>query len=71
MQVSVLISSLALYQISEGRIIPSRGVTLKKMLDMATVYTGQVYKRTEIDKAKQNLNVWLETMKSAIPVEVR
>lgn len=48
---------------------PTRGLTRTKALAMVTPYTGQTYKRTELDRAAQDLHVWIETMKSAIPVE--
>lgn len=70
LQVSTLISLIELYVVSKGRIIPSLGITLRKMLDMAEKYTGQVYKRTQTEKAISDLKVWLETMKSTIPVEI-
>lgn len=47
---------------------PTRGLTLTKALAMVTPYTGQTYKRGEVAKAIADLTVWIETMKSAIPV---
>lgn len=63
---TVLWSSLGL--LSKG-ITPTRGLTVKKALALCTQYTGQSYKRTEIDKARNDLKVWIETMKSTIPTE--
>lgn len=65
-RVAVLIQSLSL--LSKG-IKPTRGLTIKKAMLIAKEYTGQDYKRTEIERAKADLKVWLETMKSAIPTE--
>jgi len=52
-------------------LIPTRGVTITRMFTLATDYTGQTYKRGEHDRAVEDLTVWIETMKSAIPVEDR
>ncbi len=51
-------------------ISPTRGLTMKKALAMVGQYTGQAYKRGEYDRARADLKVWIETMKSAIPAEV-
>ena len=48
--------------------IPTRGVTITKMFKMAKEYTGQTYKRGEHDRAVNDLNVWIATMASALPV---
>lgn len=64
-RVATLMSAIGL--LTHG-IQPTRGFTMKKALTMATTYTGQKYKRTETEKAKSDLKVWLENMKSTIPV---
>jgi hypothetical protein len=38
---------------------------------MCERYTGKKYKRGQHDEARADLKVWIETMKSAIPTEVR
>lgn len=48
--------------------MPTRGVTITKMLTMAGVYTGQKYKRGEHQRAMDDLTVWIEAMKSALPI---
>lgn len=50
-------------------ITPMRGLTRTRALAMAGRYTGQTYKRgdAEIERARADLKVWIETMKSAIP----
>jgi hypothetical protein len=60
----------ALGLLSKG-IRPTRGLTMTKALKMVTEYTGQTYKRSvaEAERARTDLTVWIETMKSAIPVE--
>jgi hypothetical protein len=62
----VLRSSIKLY--AATGMIPTRGVTITKMLAMASEYTGKRYKRGQYAEAQADLNVWIETMKSAMPV---
>ena len=51
---------------------PHRSWTsMKVALAQATRYTGQAYKRTEHERACADLKTWIETMKSALPTEVR
>ena len=47
---------------------PSRGWTMTKALAMCAQYTGKKYKRTQADEAMADLTIWIETMKSAIPI---
>ena len=63
---AVLKSALGLLK---AGITPTRGLTKTKALAMCERYTGQKYKRSEFDRARNDLTVWIETMKSAIPVE--
>lgn len=62
----------ALGMLSKG-IVPTRGLTRAKALAMVTPYTGQKYKNTlpEIERARNDLTVWIATMKSALPEETR
>jgi hypothetical protein len=48
-------------------IIPTRGLTITKALAIATSYTGKKYKRTEIEKAREDLKVWADNMSAALP----
>lgn len=64
-RVATLMSAIGL--LSKG-IQPTRGFTMKRGLDMATHYTGKTYKRSQAEAARADLKVWLETMKSTIPV---
>jgi hypothetical protein len=50
-------------------IIPTRGLTISKMLVAAAQYTGKKYRRGSANVAAADLKVWVETMKSALPVE--
>ena len=49
-------------------ITPTRGLSMKKAMVMVGQYSGRTYKRTEVDQAVKDLTVWIETMKSALPV---
>ena len=61
-----LASSHGLY--AKCGMIPTRGVTITRMLAMATEYTGKKYKRGEAAKAQADVKIWCETMKAALPV---
>lgn len=47
---------------------PNRAWTPTVMLKMATSITGKTYKRGHYEQAVADLHVWIETMKSAIPI---
>lgn len=70
-RVAHLIMGIKMLHKTGGRLIPTRGFTMKRGLTMASQYTGRAYKRTEVEKALADLKVWLETMKSTIPVQER
>jgi hypothetical protein len=61
-------SALKLYHNSGGRIIPTRGVGITKMLALVTQYTGKKYKRTEVITAAEDVKKWADEMKAALPV---
>ncbi len=65
---TVLRSALKLLAVG---IKPSRGWTMTKALKAASQYTGRSYKRSEAKQAQADLTLWIETMKSALPVERR
>lgn len=50
------------------KMLLTRGLTITKLLAMTTRYTGQKYKRTEALRALADLDVWIATMRSALPV---
>lgn len=61
--------ALKLY--ARSGILPTRGMTITKMLKAATEYTGKDYGRGNVNKAQAaaaEMTVWIETMRSAIPV---
>ena len=49
-------------------VTPTKGLTGKQALAMVQRYTGKQYKRGQFDVARADLKVWIETMKSSIPV---
>lgn len=63
----LLSSSIKMYVSSGGRIIPTRGVGISKMLEMATGYTGKKYKRKEASIAADDVKKWANEMKAALP----
>lgn len=48
---------------------PSRGWTITRALEMATEYTGNKYKRTEIEKAQEELKKIENLRVRTIPIE--
>jgi hypothetical protein len=48
-------------------ITPTRGLTVTRALAMATRYTGKKYKRTQIDAARDDIQIWCDTMSAALP----
>lgn len=64
----ILASSLKLYVNSNGRIIPTRGFGITKMLAMATQYTGKHYNRKQVSQAAEDVKKWAAEMKAALPV---
>lgn len=67
-QAAALSSGIGLLQVG---IKPRRDWTMTKALAKATEFTGVKYKRGEAVKARADLKVWIETMKSALPTEVK
>lgn len=49
-------------------IIPTRGISGSRLLAMATQYTGKHYKRGTHAQAAEDLDVWIKTMKAALPI---
>jgi hypothetical protein len=47
---------------------PMRGLTITKQFILAGKFTGQTYRRGQHDRAIEDLTVWIETMRSAMPV---
>ena len=67
-QAITLRSAIKMYVVSSGQIIPTRGMGITKMLAHATTITGLKYKRTQTAEAMRDLHIWIETMKSALPI---
>lgn len=49
--------------------MPTRGVTISKLLKMAEQYTGRKYKKSKAAYAVEDLHNWVSTMVSALPIE--
>ena len=51
-------------------IIPTRGVTISKMLKLAHRYTGKTYKNGVVgwSACVADLDVWCNTMRAALPI---
>jgi hypothetical protein len=58
-------SSLGLY--AKCGMIPTRGVTITKILALATEYTGKKYKRGDAAKAEADVKAWCDAMRAALP----
>lgn len=61
---AVIRSSIGL--LAKG-ITPTRGLTSKKAFALATEITKKPYKRGEHQKAMDDLKLWCDTMKAALP----
>ena len=64
--VTVLRSAIRLHK--KTGMLP-RGARVAEMFAYASRFTGQTYKRGEHDRAIADLDVWIETMASALPIE--
>lgn len=49
------------------KMIPTRGVTITRMLAMASEFTGKRYTHKQAAQACADLDVWIKTMKAALP----
>jgi hypothetical protein len=58
-------SALKLHKVG---IKATRGVTARGLFAMTKEYTGKTYKRGQYDEAIDDLTIWIETMKSALPI---
>ena len=65
-QAKALIASLKLY--SKTKLIPTRGVTITRMLAMATAITQKPYKRGDAAKAADDVQRWADTLLASLPV---
>lgn len=55
---------------SKTGMVPTRGVTITKMLASATTVTGKPYKgKDKHAKAMADLQVWIDAAKCAMPIE--
>ena len=63
---AMLKSGLAMY--AKSKMLLTRAMTPSAMLAMATQYTGKTYKRGQYAQAAQDVDVWVQTMRAALPV---
>lgn len=55
---------------SNTGIKPTRGYTGPMMLGAATQVTGKAYKRGQYAQAVADLTVWIDNMKTALPISI-
>ena len=59
---------MALQMYIKTGLLPTRGVGPARMLALATEYTGKTYKRGQHAVALEDIEVWVQTMKAALPI---
>lgn len=59
-------NSIQLY--AKTGLTPCKGMGITKMLSLSTEFTNQKYKRTQAPQAISDLTIWIETMRSALPI---
>jgi len=52
---------------AKTKLIPTRGMGIRKMLALATQFTGNSYTTKQLQNACNDLTIWIETMRSALP----
>lgn len=63
----ILAMSLRLY--ADTKMLPTKGVTAKNLLESATRITKKTYKRGDYLKASNDVSLWLTEMRDALPHE--
>jgi hypothetical protein len=58
-------SSLGLWL--KTKMVPTRGMTITRMLGLVPEYTGKKYTTRQVDAAIADLDVWICTMRAALP----
>ena len=69
MRVQTIISGLRMNIATGGRMMITRGFGPKRLLAVASEYTGRTYKMSEKQLAMDHLKVWFDEMKAALPQE--
>lgn len=59
-------SALAMY--AELKLLPARNIRAKDLLRMASAYSGKKYARGGHAQAAKDVQVWVETMRAALPI---
>lgn len=65
-QAVTLKGALKLY--AKCGMIPTRGMTITKMLKLASSITGKPYKRGDAMKAHDDMSTWIDAARTAMPV---
>lgn len=47
----------------------SRGVTNRILFEQASQITGKKYKMKDFDRAREDLKIWIDAMKAAMPIQ--
>jgi len=71
MRVQTVITGIKMNIQTGGKMQLTRGATITNLLKIAGQYTGKTYKRSQKQEAIDDLIVWFQTMKSALPEETR
>lgn len=61
-------SAISLYVKSGGKIIPTRGMTITKMLSRAAQLTGKPYKRSQGQQAISDLSAKAAALVESLPI---
>lgn len=61
-----LVSALKMY--AKHKMIITRGATPAYLLQLAATYTGKKYKRGQYIAAADDVQLWADTMRAALPV---
>lgn len=71
MRVQTIITGIRMNINTGGKMQLTRGATITHLLKLAGEYTGKTYKRSQKQQAMDDLNVWFQTMKAALPQSTR
>ena len=62
-----LMNAIALHK--KSGLIPNRGMGIMRMFERAKEFTGKTYKRGEHDRVIDDLHVWIQVMRSSLPID--
>lgn len=67
MRVQTIMTGIKMNIRTGGKMQLTRTATISNLLKLAGEYTGKKYKRSQKQEAYDDLNVWFNNMKSALP----